>query len=38
MSWRFGDKVALGAAVPSTTITINVMYVDFEERHVGEAE
>ena len=38
MFWRSGDKVALGAVVPSITITINVMYVDFEERHVGEAE
>jgi len=38
MSWRSGDKVALGAAVPSTTIAIIVTYVDFEEQHVGEAE
>ena len=38
MSWRSGDKVALGAVVPSINRTVNVMYVDVEERHVGEAE
>jgi len=38
VSWRSGDKVALGAVVLSIIITISVMCVDFEERHVKEAE
>ena len=38
MSWRLSDKVALGAVVPSTTITVDVMCVHFEEQHDREAE